>query len=142
MYDYNENYYNNEDNLARPIKDLDFIFGLHPISSDIRKKNNIDAIKQSIKTLVLLNHYEKPFHPDVGCDVYKSLFEPFEEQFSEALMERYITHVIEAYEPRASLDKIDFDTREDYNFFGVTIWFTPIGQTDSVSVDIFLRILR
>ena len=83
MYDYTENYYKDEKNIAREIKDLDYVFGLHPISKDIRKKTNVEALKQSIKTLVLLNHYEKPFHPDIGCDVYKSLFEPFEGRFTE-----------------------------------------------------------
>lgn len=142
MYDYNENYYNNEDNLSREIKDLDFVFGLHPLSKDIRKKTNIDAIKQSIKALVLMNHYDKPFHPDIGCDVYKSLFEPFEGDFTEELMSKYIHNVIDNYEPRANIDKLDFDIQEDNNFFGITIWFTPVGEVTSVSVDIFLRILR
>lgn len=142
MYDYHENYYNDEDNLSRPIKELDFVFGLHPLSKDIRKKTNIDAIKQSIKALVLMNHYEKPFHPDIGCDVFKSLFEPFEGAFTETMMRTYINHVIDAYEPRADIDRIVFDTREDSNFFGITIWFTPTGEVQSVSVDIFLRILR
>lgn len=142
MYDYNESYYNTTDNLSREIRDLDFIFGTHPLSADVRKKTNIDAIKQSIKALVLLNHYEKPFHPDIGCDIYKSLFEPFEEEFSEELMERYVKHVIDNYEPRAVFEKIDFNTREDYNSFELTVWFTPDGETDPVSVDIFLRILR
>jgi phage baseplate assembly protein W len=142
MYDYKANYYRDNENTTRELKDLDYVFGLHPLSSDVRKKTNIDAIKQSIKTLVLLNHYEKPFHPDVGCDVYKSLFEPFEGVFSEALMRKYIEHVINNYEPRAELDEIEFQTREDDNFFGITIWFTPENDTVSTSVDIFLRILR
>ena len=142
MYDYNENYYNNGDNLSRKIVDLDYAFGIHPLSKDIRKKTNIDAIKQSVKALVLMNHYDKPFHPDIGCDVYKSLFEPFEGTFSEGLMSKYINYVIEAYEPRVNIDNIVFDTKEDNNFFGITVWFTPVGEVTSVSVDIFLRILR
>ena len=142
MYDYSSNYYANENNLSRKITDLDLNFGIHPLSGDIRKKTGVDAIKQSIKTLVLLNHYEKHFHPDVGCDVYKSLFEPFEGAFSEALMTKYIETVINLYEPRAELDKVEFSINEDNNFFGITIWFTPISETESVSVDIFLRVLR
>lgn len=142
MYDYTANYYDNENNLSRTIKDLDLFFGVHPLSKDIRKKTNVDAIKQSVKTLVLLNHYEKPFHPDVGCDVYKSLFEPFEGAFTETMMRKYIENVINTYEPRADLEKIEFDTQEDNNFFGITIWFTPVGEITSVSVDVFLRIMR
>jgi len=142
MYDYTENYYEIEDNVSRPMKDLDYIFGLHPISNDIRKKNDVQSIKQSVKTLVLLNHYEKPFHPDIGCDVYKSMFEPFEDSFTTSLMEGYIKNVINNYEPRVVLDKIDIDVQEENNFLGITIWFTPVGEVDSVSVEIFLNIIR
>jgi phage baseplate assembly protein W len=142
MHDWTENYYKNSNNTARDIKDLDYIFGIHPTSKDIRKKTDVMAIKQSIKTLVLLNHYEKPFHPDIGCDIYKSLFEPFEGKFTEEMITRHIHNVIDNYEPRAILEKIEIDVREDDNFFGITIWFTPIGEVDPVSVDIFLRILR
>lgn len=142
MYDHNENYYQIEDNVSREITDLEFSFELHPISKDIRKKNDIDAIKQSVKTLVLLNHYEKPFHPDIGCDIYKSMFEPFEGEFTEELMTNHIHNVIDNYEPRADLERVEINVEEDQNAIGITIWFTPLGYNDPVNVDIFLRILR
>ncbi|RLA57801.1 MAG: hypothetical protein DRQ78_13000 [Epsilonproteobacteria bacterium] len=142
MHDWTENYYKNDDNLSRNIKDLDYVFGIHPISKDIRKKTDVQAIKQSIRTLVLLNHYEKPFHPDIGCDVLKSMFEPFEGKFTEDMMERHIRNVVDNYEPRAVIEKLAFDVQEDRNFFGITIWFTPVGEIEPASVDIFLRILR
>ena len=142
MFDYTENYYTNEDNTARNIKDLDLTFGIHPISKDIRKKNDVEAIKQAIKILVLLNHYEKPFHPNIGCDVYKSLFEPFEGEFTENMMRKHIHNAIDNYEPRADLKKIDIDVKEEENFLGITIWFTPTNETELEKVDIFLRILR
>lgn len=142
MFDYTANYYNNEDNTARTVQDLDYIFGIHPISKDITKKNNVEAIKQSIKTLVLLNHYEKPFHPDIGCDIYKSMFEPFEEEFTDTMMRKHIHNVIDNYEPRAKLEKIDINVKEDSNSLGITIWFTPINETELTKIDIFLRILR
>jgi phage baseplate assembly protein W len=142
MYDWTENYYNDDKNVSRQINDLDYVFGLHPISRDIRKKTNIEALKQSIRTLVLINHYEKPFHPDIGCDVYKSLFEPFEGEFTENMMKKHIHNVIDNYEPRVTLDKIDITVKEDENFFGITIWFTPVDEVTPASVDIFLRILR
>ena len=118
------------------------MFGIHPVSKDIRKKTNVEAIKQAIKTLVLLNHYEKPFHPDIGCDVLKSMFEPFEGEFTDTMMRKHIHNVVENYEPRAVLEKIDIDVDEDQNALGITIWFTPINETVMDKIDIFLRILR
>lgn len=141
MYDYTYNTYK-EENVSKTITDLDIVFGIHPLSKDIRKKTNIEAIKQSIKTLILLNHYEKPFHPDIGCDIYKSMFEMFEGNFTRTMMEGYIKKMINNYEPRAALEKIDINVDEDNNSLGITIWFTPESETEVVSVDIFLRILR
>ena len=142
MHDWTENYYNNEDNTARVVSDLDYAFGIHPLSKDLRKKQNVEAIKQSIRTLVLLNHYEKPFHPDIGCDILKSMFEPFEEEFTDDMMRRHIHNVVDNYEPRAKLEKIETSVEEDQNSLGITIWFTPINETQLTKVDIFLRILR
>ena len=142
MFDWTENYYNNEDNTSRNVTDLDLVFGIHPVSKDIRMKTNVEAIKQAIKTLVLLNHYEKPFHPDIGCDVLKSMFEPFEGEFTDDMMRKHIHNVIDNYEPRAVLEKIDIDVDEDQNALGITIWFTPINETVMDKIDIFLRILR
>lgn len=142
MFNYTTNYYENSDNVSRDIIDLDFSFGIHPISGDIRKKVGVEAIKQSIRTLVLLNHYEKVFHPDIGCDVYNSVFELFEGNFTEELMKKYITKVITSYEPRVELNKIIINNQDDQNFLGITIIFTPIGEVQSSNVDIFLKILR
>lgn len=142
MYNYNENYYQNPENISREIYDLDLNFGKHPISGDLRKKNGIEAIKQSIRTLILLNHYEKPLHPDIGCDIYKSMFEPFEGDFTTTLMEDHIHNVIDNYEPRVELNKIEIIVKEDYNSLNITIWFTPINEVDPVSMDIFLKISR
>ena len=142
MYDYTENYYTNQNNTSRPITDLDLVFGLHPISKDIRKKNNVEAIKQSIKVLVLLNHYEKPFHPDLGCDIQKSMFELFEGKFTEEMMKSHILYTLESYEPRAEINEVIVDVKEDNNFLGITVIFTPVNEVESFSVDIFLRILR
>jgi hypothetical protein len=58
------------------------------------------------------------------------------------MIKKHIHNVIDNYEPLVKLDEIIVTIKEDENFFGITIWFTPIGEIDRVSVDIFLRILR
>jgi phage baseplate assembly protein W len=142
MYEWTENYFVTEKDLSRKIKDLDYIFQPHPISKDISRKSDVEAIKQSIKTLVLLNHYEKPFHPDIGCDVYKSLFEPFEGKFTADLIMRNIRKVIEDYEPRADLKDVKVYMDEDNHTFNISVYFTPNGSINTEVVDIFLKILR
>ena len=142
MYDWTENYYQDDNNVARKITDLDISFEIHPISKDIRKKTNVEAIKQSLRLLVLLNHYEKPFHPDIGSDIYKSLFEPEYDKVNEHVIEENIKRLIDDYEPRAEEIEVTAELQPDNNAMNITIFFVPVGSIDKEKVDIFLRILR
>ena len=142
MYDWIENYYQHEDNISRSMHDLDFLFKTHPISKDVRKKKNVESIKQSIRTLVMLNHYEKPFHPDIGCDIYKSLFELMSEGVNEYIIETNIRDVLNKYEPRAEITEVNVELFPDNNSVNITIYFIPHGYTEQEKVNIFLQILR
>ena len=46
----------------RTFTDLDLNFNIHPIRKDINTFKNEYAISNSIKNLVLTNHYERPFN--------------------------------------------------------------------------------
>lgn len=129
-------------NNVRDYVDLDLSMIAHPISGDIPVVTGVEAIKRSIKNLVLLEHYEKPFHPDIGCDVYKTLFENIELPGTEEQLRESIENTIEQYEPRADLQKIDIEARPDDNGINVAIWFTPENSIEPVSVELFLKILR
>ena len=51
---------------VRQYSDLDLFFGKKSSDSDISKITDIQAVKRSIRNLVLLNTYEKPFHPEIS----------------------------------------------------------------------------
>ena len=55
--------------------DIDLFFGKKSSDSDISKVTDIQAVKRSIRNLVLLNAYEKPFHPEIAGGVREMLFE-------------------------------------------------------------------
>lgn len=127
---------------VRTYADIDLSMTPHPINRDITKKTGIEAIKQSIKNLVLINHYEKPFHPDIGCDVYKTLFENIELPGTKEQMEAFVEHVVNTYEPRAELNEVVVTPVPDNNGVSIDVWFTPLNTIEPVSVEIFLKILR
>ena len=54
---------------VRQYRDLDLFFAREQGSDDIRKITDVEAVKRSIRNLVLLNFYEKPFNPEIGSDV-------------------------------------------------------------------------
>ena len=59
----------------RVFRDLDLNFAIHPIRKDINTHVNEFAVINSVKNLVLLNHYEKPFQPEIGSNIRRLLFE-------------------------------------------------------------------
>ena len=61
--------------IVRDFKDLDLNFTIHPVKKDINKNIGTMAIVNSIKNLILTNHYEKPFHPEIGSNVRRLLFD-------------------------------------------------------------------
>ena len=60
---------------VRQYTDLDLFFGRKVSDQDINKVTDVQAVKRSIRNLVLLNHYEKPFHPEIASGVSGMLFE-------------------------------------------------------------------
>ena len=62
-------------NSTRSFKDLDLNFTIHPIRKDINTHKNEYAIINSVKNLVLTNHYERPFQPEIGSNIRRLLFE-------------------------------------------------------------------
>ena len=65
----------------------------------------LDAVKQSIKNLILTNHYERPFHPEIGSNLRAMLFENMTPQMN-VLISRQIEELIQNYEPRARLIQV------------------------------------
>ena len=66
---------NNSDRNLRQYADLDLFFSKKNSDSDINKVTDVQAVKRSVRNLVLLNHYEKPFHPEIGSGIREMLFE-------------------------------------------------------------------
>tara|TARA_B100000686_G_scaffold199011_1_gene205802 strand:+ start:39 stop:452 length:414 start_codon:yes stop_codon:yes gene_type:complete len=121
--------------------DLDLNFQAHPITKDIVKKKDIEAVKRSVKNLVLTNRYERPFNPEFGSGILAMLFEPVSPTSSVVLKQR-ILEVIENYEPRAIVNGIEIFGDIDRNGYEVTIVFTPLNSLEPVTIDFFLERLR
>ena len=126
---------------VRDFRDLDLSFNIHPVKRDINKHVGVKAVINSIKNLVLTNHYEKPFQPEIGSNVRKLLFENIDELTSIAL-QREISQVIANYEPRASVSKVFVFADYENNGFNVEVEFSVINQSDPITITFFLERIR
>ena len=127
---------------VRQYSDLDLFFSAKGVSKDISKVTDIQAVKRSIRNLVLTNHYEKPFHPEIGSGVRDMLFEPMT-PITANILARKIEDVIENFEPRAKLIGVRAQPNLDRNEYEVTIEFYVINTpTELVDLTVMLERLR
>ena len=133
---------NNIDRNARQYTDLDLFFGRKAVSKDINKVTDVQAVKRSIRNLVLTNHYEKPFHPEIGSGVRGILFELMTPITAHVLTQQ-IELVIENFEPRAKLISVRAQPNLDRNEYECTIeFYVANAPTELVDLTVFLERLR
>ena len=126
---------------ARTFKDLDLNFGIHPIRQDINKHSNEYAIINSIKNLVLTNHYERPFQPNLGSNLRRLLFENVDGIIA-AQIEREIQETVANFEPRARVSQIQAISSPDENGYKIIIEFFVINNAKPLTINFFLERIR
>ena len=134
--------FNDSPRNVRTYSDLDLFFSAKSVSKDISKVTDIQAVKRSVRNLVLTNHYEKPFHPEIGSGVRDILFEPMT-PITANILARKVQDVIENFEPRAKLIGVRARSHLDRNEYEVTIEFYVINTpTELVDLTVMLERLR
>ena len=121
--------------------DLDLNFVIHPVKKDINILTSEMAVINSIKNLILTNHYERPFQPQIGSNVRRMLFENMD-NITATTIENEIRQTIANFEPRASVSKIFVVADYENNGFKVTLNFFVINRTTPITINFFLERLR
>jgi phage baseplate assembly protein W len=121
--------------------DLDIAFIAHPITGQLARKTNRDAVRQSVKSLVLTDYFERPFKSDIGCSIRYYLFELFTPALKQQ-MENAIREVIKNYEPRAEVIDVLVEERQDLNALTVSVAFFILNDPEPVFLDVILERVR
>ena len=125
-------------NTARDFKDLDLNFNVHPVKKDITKHTGEMAVINSVKNLILTNHYERPFQPELGSNIRRMLFENLD-TVTAASIEREITQTILNFEPRVRLQSVEVLAYPEKNGYQATIEFFIGNNTQVSQVSLFLE---
>ena len=142
MATYDAQQTNSSDRVIKEYVDLDLFFGKKSSNSDIQDLTNVKAVKRSIRNLILTNHFEKPFHPEIGSGVRDMLFENMS-PVTAHILARKIEDVILNFEPRARLVGVRAEPILDRNTYEVTIEFYVVNQpTELVDLSVMLERLR
>ena len=126
---------------SRIFKDLNLDFQQNTATKDIQKLKDIEAVKRSVRNLVNTNHYEKPFHPEIGSNLRAMLFELMTPQMNHVISKQ-IENLINNYEPRCNLTQVHKQPRFDRNGYSVQISFRVNNHQEPVIVESFLERLR
>lgn len=106
--------------------DFNTSFANHPIKKDLSVKSDTEAVKQSIRNLILTDRGERLMQPSVGSKIRSLLFENFSPQVA-ILAKQFIKETFDNYEPRAELINIDVSPDPDNNSLLIGIEFAIIN---------------
>ena len=127
---------------VRIYRDLNLNFGRHPTTKQINVLTDAAAVKRSVRNLVQIGEYEKPFHPEIASGVRDMLFENMT-MFTAQTLQRNITDVITNFEPRALLTAIEVVPRFDNNVYEVMIeFYIQNAPTELIDLSFTLERLR
>ena len=126
---------------AKIFKDLNLDFQQNSATKDIQKITDVESVKRSVRNLINMNHYEKPFHPEVGSNLRGMLFENITPQISH-FISKQIEVLIKNYEPRCKLVEVDNRPDLDRNGYSVSVSFYVVNSPKPVLVESFLERIR
>ena len=123
-------------------KDLSVTFKKHPVTDDLVQVKDKAAIVQSITGLLLTMKGERPFQPELGCDIKRILFEPLD-YASAGTIKKEVKETLDRYEPRIRIDDIVCEPDFDNNGYNVELSFTIVGREDApIAVEFILERTR
>ena len=121
--------------------DVDLNFKPHPNTGDVTTLRDIDAVKQSVRNLILTSPGERAFNPYMGSGVRALLFEPVD-SFTAISLQKAIELTLSNYEPRIEVQLVEVDPQPDKNRYGITISFRIVTSLDTDNVTFYLERIR
>jgi phage baseplate assembly protein W len=125
----------------RSFSDLDLSLELNPNFNDIVPLTDIDAVKNSVRNLILTNFFERPFQPWIGSNLSALLFEPAD-SFTIISIREEIKKVLRKYEPRVDDVTVEVKDQSDRNSYTVTVGFRVISVDEQVDITLYLKRIR
>ena len=126
---------------TRNFKDLDLNFAIHPIRKDINVHKAEFAIINSVKNLILTNHFERPFQPEIGSNIRRLLFENIDVILA-AQIEREIEETSTNFEPRVQISSVVAVAAPEENGYKIRLEFFVINNPDPITINFFLERIR
>jgi len=126
---------------TRIFSDIDLNFTAHPVTKDIVRRFDENAIKASLKNLVLTANYERPFHSEIGSPIRALMFET-PSPLVTATLRKALLEMLTAFEPRVEIIDVTVNFRQDNNELIISILFKIVNTERPLTVDVVLERTR
>ena len=120
------------------LKDLNLSFKSHPVTGDLLVVKNENAIKQSVRSLLLTNKGERLFNSEIGTRLKELLFEPLDFASSSFIRDE-IRDVLDRYEPRVVSRTIEVTPNISEDGYDVRLEYNIRGETKIYNAEYFLN---
>lgn len=132
---------NNKISRTYEYSDLDLDFLPHPTTGDVMRKTGENAIKRSVRNLILTNFYDRLFQPTLGGHAQALLFENATPVVKN-LLEEAVYNTLQLHEPRIRVEAITADFDYDANGYRLTIEYVILNTNFPSKANLFLERLR
>ena len=127
--------------ITRIFSDLDLNFAPHPVTGDLVQRIDENAVKQALKNLLQIRHFEKPWHSEIGSPLRELLFENFT-PVTERMAQRAIIDVISNFEPRVNIIDVNVIASPENNSLYINLVFKIINTERPITLDFILERTR
>lgn len=121
--------------------DFDPSFIPNPYSGDITILKNEDSIKRAMINLIMTEFSERLFYPEIGCGIYRVLFEQMS-FMAEVTIQDHIETVLKNWEPRVLLQEVVVNANYDEERYDITVYYNITNSPDLMKIDFFLELIR
>jgi phage baseplate assembly protein W len=126
---------------TRTFTDFNLLFSRHPVSGDLNIKSDEEAIKASLRNLISTKNYERPFHPEIGCQLFSMLFENFT-PVTVQIMKKTVFDTVRKFEPRVSVLDVKIRDNPGNNRIDMDIIFKINNSDRPITLSTYITRVR
>jgi phage baseplate assembly protein W len=126
---------------TKKYSDFDLSFLPHPVTGDVSILRDVEAVKRSLRNLLYMGRFDRPFEPDIGANLRQLLFEDIN-PLTEKSIDMQIRGAISRYEPRATVVDLKVTGSPDRNGYEVYLTFVVDTLSTMESISTFMERIR
>lgn len=116
-------------------------FDVHPTKNDLLRYTNENAVKTSIRNLLMTNRGDRLYKYNLGSDIRSLLFENASPGLESVCVD-LIKNTISNHEPRAKVLDVFVNTDVDGHSMVATIVFSIINKQEPITLELILNRIR